>query len=362
MATFAAIGERLLTLPELDDLATQTRSTDDDGRGFALGEELGAVGDGAKTPYQRIGIGKPLTITVEQVYLGNYPDTLAWLPGANKGDVLVTSAHKPFEQFAAAPRAIHMFEKKPERRKSIQQKATQKGSPLVFYSPAVTDKSTIFTLEMAVDRDFDEKAGKALGKAFSAAGALPVFATAAPFLIAAGVAIPLGVQAANLLARPNTFFSATFHVDFDRPGTTATPKGLRVVVPDGHEGDFEGFHLDKADFVLKDAENKPYDGAIAYMVLSFDGTERNEFKKWKATAVTAALTEQFFGGGDILEGAIDIIQDGLGLYNDLTFQKKAVDAKAKSDTLTGDAKDKELELYKAYKSNIQNEDLKATLG
>ncbi|MFZ0529835.1 MAG: hypothetical protein WAL91_04790, partial [Propionicimonas sp.] len=60
-------------------------------------------------------------------------------------------------------------------------------------------------------------------------------------------------------------------------------------------------------------------------------------------------------GGD----AIGIAQEALGLYNDLTFMKKATDAKAAAEALPpGGDKEKAEAAYTAYLKNIQNADLK----
>ena len=55
--------------------------------------------------------------------------------------------------------------------------------------------------------------------------ALPVFASAAPFLIAAGTAIPIALKAANLLARPHVFYEEHVELNFARPGVAL---GLRA--------------------------------------------------------------------------------------------------------------------------------------
>ena len=113
---------------------------------------------------------------IETVYIGDYPDTMPLIPWVDKGDVLVDSAHKSFEDFAAAPRAIHLLEADAALRSSIEAKATEQGSPLVYYFAAITDISILFSLELSVDRELNSQIGEAFGKAVSAAGALPVFA------------------------------------------------------------------------------------------------------------------------------------------------------------------------------------------
>jgi hypothetical protein len=122
MPIAAALGETLVGLDELDEVAGSSgdeirefvdKSEPDPG--FALTvdgnvtigpAELAKAREAKSSaiPYEGIGVGKPLTIVIETIYLGDYPDAMPWVPYFQGGDVLVTSAHKAFESFDAAPR------------------------------------------------------------------------------------------------------------------------------------------------------------------------------------------------------------------------------------------------------------------
>jgi hypothetical protein len=379
MPIAAAVGETLVDLDALDAVADKSRAKL---RNFVEKPEVdsefymtvdGDVQIGAKDfakareakspskPYQGIGPGKPLTIVIETIYLGNYPDPTPWLPFQDTGDVLVTSAHKAFESFEAAPRAVHLLEKDAERRVSLKAKAAHEGSQLVYYSPAVTDVSSIlFSLELSVDLDFDKEIGNALTKAVTAAGALPVFAPAAPYLVAAGVAIPIALSAVSLLARPHTFFAEHVELNIDRPGVELAQPGALVFYPGDDKRAFAGYKLKGRE--LRDRKGNPYRGELSYAVISLDGTERKAFEDWSATAASAALLERFFSSGEVISSALGIVSDSLVLYNDMTYRQKAADALKKSKTAKGAEKKRQKDLYEAYVKNIKTEEIRKTVG
>lgn len=274
MPVAAALGETLVSLDELNDVADSSGelirafvAEPEPDPGFALNvagnvtlglAEFANARDvkSPTVPYEGIGTGKPLTIMLEKIYLGDYPDAVPFFP-ISRGDVLVTSAHKGFESFDAAPRAVHLLEEDAERHTSLKAKATQQGSQLVYYSPAVTELSILLSIEFSVDRDFSKEVGDALAKAVTGAGALPVFATAAPYLVAAGVAIPVGTKAANLLARPRAFFGEHAELNFNRAGVELAQPGALVLYGGRDARAFEGFKLGPG-FELRDGAGAPY--------------------------------------------------------------------------------------------------------
>lgn len=313
-------------------------------------------------PFPEIGVGKPLTVRIEHVYLGDYPDSVRWFP-VDKGDILVTSAYEWTDVFEAAPRAIHALRRRPDRRSAVEFSAVQEGTRLVYCSPAVTDSALTITFQLSVDRDFDESLGQAVGKALAGAAALPVFATQAPFLLAASVAVPITQKAANLLARPRTYFSSTEIVNFDQPGLEASKGGGLVVYPDREDvGKFGSCRLREGDFVLRDDAGRAYDGDVPYMVISLDGTRRDGLEKWSSTALTAAMTSRFFGGDSTVTEAMKVVGEGLALYNDVNYERQARDVldniKKENDEAT---RKKLVERYTAYRANVTNDVLKKSL-
>jgi len=272
----------------------------------------------------------------------------------------VTSAHKGFQVFDAAPRTMHLLQPRVKRRTYPKVRATGQGSQLVYYSPAVADMSILFAVELSADRDFDAELGTKFATAVSAAGALPVFAPAAPFLVAASTAIPIATKAANMLARPRTFFEGHVELNMSRPGVMLAQPGALVLSPDGEEDAFHGHKLHR--FRLCDVvTGEPYRGSTPYVVISLDGGERPDLEGWTAQAASAVLLERFFAPDELIGQALDVATAGLSLYNDMVFRDKAADQLAKAKRATGAAKGQYEAAAAAYKKNIRNEEIRATV-
>ncbi len=378
MAMLAALGEKLYDLDELDEVVLSKKEAIqeyiDDPKGqprFSVSEgdvQIGHVelakaveAKSSAVPYQGIGFGKPLTITVESVYVGDYPDAVRFTPWAERGDVLVTSAWKPFERFQAAARAVHLLQENAARRSYPKVTATSQGTRLAFYSPAVTEMSIFFSVELTVDRDFSSEVGDALAKAMTGAGALPVFAPVAPYLVAGAVLVPIGMNVAKMLARPRPFFAEDVEVNFTRPGLDVAQTGAYVLYPGGDKKPFAGYDKLRG-CVLRDSNGTPYGGELPYVVISLDGTPREKLEGWAATAASALLLERFFAQDALMAEALDVVTSGLVYANDMTYRQKAVEALEKSKTLKGPKKKEQEELYKAYVKNIQTKELRDTVA
>jgi hypothetical protein len=191
---------------------------------------------------------------------------------------------------------------------------------------------------LSVDRDFKSEIGDALAKAVNVAGALPVFAPAAPYLVAAGIAIPIASKAVNLLARPRTFFGENVELNFARPGVELAQPGALVLYPGGDDGTFDRRYKLGRSFVLRDSKGAAYNGPLPYVVISLDGTEHLAFEGWSATAASAVLLERFFASGELISDALGVVTDSMKLYNDMTYRVKAADALEKSKSLRGASK------------------------
>lgn len=381
MPVAAALGEKLLDFTELDSLAesdahgvAEFLDRDDVDDSFevqisgarAIGPaELARAREARspRNPYQGIGLGRPLTITIERIYVGDYPDALPWVPGFNVGDILVTSAHKAFQTFDAAPRAVHLLEPRAALRSSLKAKAVGQGSQLVFYSPAVADFSILFSVELSADRDFNKELGESFAKAVTAAGALPVFASAAPFLIAAGTAIPIALKAANLLARPHVFYQEHVELNFGRPGVGLAQPGALVLYPGGDDRPFVDMYDLGDDFHLRHVESGDrYAGPVPYVVISLDGTERPDLKTWSAQAASASLVERFYEPDELMTRALDIVTEGMSLYNDMGYRQRAEDALARARASNGEQRKKHQAMYATYLKNIQSEAIRKSLA
>jgi len=151
---------------------------------------------GEVVPFEAIGLNKPLTIMVRHVYTGKHPK--GYLFDKSK-DMLLTSAMKGLVTYAAAPRAVNFLRRDVVAGTDMQTiAATEQGTPLIFYSPALTESSSILTLEIIFD-EFPQAAFDALSSALGSAAGIPLFASANFYLSAAGMVMKLLGQASESL-------------------------------------------------------------------------------------------------------------------------------------------------------------------
>lgn len=376
MAIEAVVGEKLFAIWELDSVEQDagyeisdvlTGSRDDFTFNLTGGRTLElpdlALAQKAADPeivdFTGIGPGKPLALILETIYVGDYPDTMRWIPGLQRGDILVTSSHKPFQEVPGAARAVHMLQADAQRNSYLEFKAHAEGTRLVYYSPAVTDISIQFTFELSVDREFDSKLGDSLRQAFLGAAALPVLAPHAPFLVVASGAVPIATEAADMLARPHTFYEEGVEINMSRAGLRRTQASAFVLYPDGDESPFAGkYTMKRGDWVLRDSDGEPYSGPLPYVVLSADGADRPELEGWSGQTASAALLERFFTPDSFLSTSLDLATKGMSLYNDAVYRDKAADALKAAEGLKGDAKKAKMDQYNAYVKNIRDQDIR----
>src|SRR5690242_3765153 len=127
-----------------------------------------SVLEGPIIGFEPIGIGKPLTIQIRHVYTGNKAHGF-W---GNK-DMLVASATKGTGSFAAAPRAVNFMVPQSVNNQNFRAvAATDKGTPLVYYSPALAASSSVVTIEVMFS-SFPKEAFDAVSQALSAAAGIP---------------------------------------------------------------------------------------------------------------------------------------------------------------------------------------------
>lgn len=282
-------------------------------------------------PFKPIGVNRPLTIRLEWAYPGNLPPS--WF---GKG-ALISSAVKSEQTFDAQPRALNVIVNRVQKHAPIAVlQATQNGTSLIFHSPAVLDRSLVLTLEMAfdnVDTDFFGTIGTVLG----AAGGLPVFAAASPYLLAAGTLVGLGANVANRLFDAGAEFRASHAIDFDMPGRISTPAGFYVLTRDPLEATTLRDYALKPEAPLpgevrpaspggltKREGGTPYQGDTPYLVISLDGTpDENLDKGFMPTAVTAALLTRFYAVRDASNTDANELIKALTLFNDLRYRNEA---------------------------------------
>ena len=87
-----------------------------------------------------------------------------------------------------------------------------------------------------------------------------------------------------------------------------------------------------------------------------DGADRKEHR----LVGDLCFLERFFAPDELISQALEVVTEGIVLYNDMTYHQKA-SALKKSKTLTGSKKKQQEDLYKAYVKNIQTKEIRETV-
>jgi hypothetical protein len=289
-----------------------------------------------------IGSGKPLSMIFRHLYTGRFPKSS--LLGGSRKDVLVSSAVRDvFTTFNAAPRAVNMIKRRVSPKSNISGvDATESGTPLIFYSPAVTMVSTTTTIEMSFD-DFPEELVTRVGSAIAQAGNIPIFGPYGPVMIGVGMAVKLVSTVVNSLTDSRAEFGVTERLEFELPDGRPTEAGHLVLCQSSFDPTPFTFELGTGLV----HNGKAYDGDEPYIVLLLDGKRQDAFKDFTPTAATAALLEKFLNQKEGSEVLIGSIVDAVKVFNDVRFRREA-------DRLSGELKnlDANSEQAKALQKKI----------
>jgi hypothetical protein len=368
MPIYYALGEALVTSRELHDkeasgqLAEFEQAATKGSRGASVQFSTGKLStdnvqrseaSGQVVPFEEIAIGKPLTIEIRHVYTGRHPKTHVFHETA---DMLVTSALKSIATFNSAPRAVNFAVRRVKPNHGFSQvPATDQGTPLVSYSPALTEYNTVLTLEIGFD-EFNEQALKVLGNAFSVAAGIPVFTAANKYLLAASAITKIAADLGSFLFDKGPVFAATEPIELLHPGAPKTSAGYRLITDD---------QLDHATLSrltisnagkLVDRNGRPYEGDLPYIVISLDGRANDTYKQFTPTAASAALLDKYYAIREGQTQELGPILDALKLYNDMKFRTQADDIKQRMaglDPNSAEYNQKKVE-YEAAVANIVN--------
>jgi hypothetical protein len=324
MATYRIFGDEVLTKAEFAERRTANFT-----EGLEAGESLaGSPLEAAfATPdllesqpgaaqFVEIGVGKPLTILIREVYTGRFP-VKPFLGSSGKPMAVVTGL-KDYSVFAAASRAVNFLMKDIHPHTRIKAPSTfTDGTNVVAYSPAVVTESFHFTVEMAFDR-FDGGLFDALSKGLTAAAGIPLLLPAQGYLLAAGGLLKAGSDWADALIDGKASFSVTDTLDFDVPGSVPPKADFRVLC----KFDARGMRYSSDDGLLQ-ADGTPYKGDEPYVVVSLDGAPRKSLEAFAPTVATAGVLKQFFDMRDGTEASVTAVLDAFKLANDMKYREKA---------------------------------------
>jgi hypothetical protein len=274
---------------------------------------------GDEVPFEEVGFGKPLLVEIRHVYTGRFPR-----PGIfdKTKDMLVTSAMKNLATFNAAPRAVNFMQRDVRTHHRLSNPAaTEQGTPLVHYVPALTERNAVVTFEIGFD-EFPDEMFDLVGGALNQAAGIPLFVSASTYLLAAGAITKLLGNLGSRVFDRSPVFKATERLTFMRPGEPIPQADFRLITEEDVDPTLlRDFKVTSEGLI--DASGRPYAGDIPYIIISLDGRKYDEYKNFTPTAASAAILERYYSIRDGQEQALEPLLDALKLYNDWRFRKKA---------------------------------------
>jgi hypothetical protein len=375
MPVYYAIGDALVNDEELIEARAtgklKTFAADLKAKGqaaaveFSTGKATGAnlnlaaaPGVGGTTAFTPIGMGKPLAVEVRHLYTGLHPE-----PGVFRDrpkDMMLSSAVKAPTVTAPAPRAINLLREGVNHNSDISTvAATEPGTPLVYYVPALTEPAQVVTLEMIFDM-FPQDLFTMAGRALTQAAGIPIFAPASGYLMAAGMIINIIGRIGEKLFDGRVALRVTDQLAFDRPGSEIPRADFRLLVMENFDPRILQTHAVRGGKLVNTSTGAPYAGDHPYAVVSLDGAEKKAYEAFRPTAVSAVLLERFYHVGG--QGQpLDPLVDALKVYNDLQFYQRAKDAKGRRDAITdtnSDAYKKADADFQALRKNVLTQEFK----
>jgi hypothetical protein len=317
-----------------------------------------AVSDGGKRiGFEPIGIAKPLTVEIRHVYTGNKAEGF-W----GTKDMLVASAMKSISTYDAAPRAVNFLVPKTKNNRNFRAvDATDKGTPLICYSPSLAQSSSVVTVEVMFS-GFPKETFDAVSQAFSAASGVPLFAPASGYLVAGSIVTKLLGNIGKSLSDGTPALKRSEEITFVTPGSDEAVAHFALLISDGVEDSvLRDFKInDKGALARVDDENALYDGDYPYAVISLDGRENDDFKSFTPAAATAAQLDKFYNINDGGSQPLGTLVDALKLYSDMKFRDKATTVADKLKGMDKSSKEYQdlLAQYNAYVNNIGAKELK----
>lgn len=320
------------------------------------GSERGPLPPGA-VGFESIGIGRPLTISIREVYTGQYP---VWNLFGGKKDMLVTSAIKSIATYEAKPLALNFLTKKVSSQTRMERpQASREGTPIVFYSPALTERSLTLDLTIVFDQ-FPADLFEGVANAFESAAKIPVFFTSGSYLIAAGAIARLAGQLGEWFLDGQPSFEASEAINIDWAGTVPAAPGFALITArdlDRHDPTFRDRHRIVNGTLVNSASGARYAGDIPYIIISLDGREDPGLASFLPTAASAAMLSRFFGIKDGQSKPLDYLVDAIKVYSDFHFRQEAdrIDRElAGLDATTDEGKKQQKELLAKRQTFVKN--------
>ncbi len=278
--------------------------------------------------FVEVGIGKPLSIVLRQVYTGQFPQKHLF---SSTKPMLLTTAIKDISTTSAAVRAVNIVKDKVSPHSSMAgPAATAEGTNLIYYSPAVVSPLINITVEM-IFQDFDPQIFSRASQLFQNLGGVPIFMPASGYLMGASTVLKLAGNVGQALFDGQPVLSETMQLDFSFGGGSIPVPGFWVFSESPL--DLKSFLFDPTQGLL-DRDGKPYSGDEPFVVLSIDGTKVESLANFSPLLASASVLGKFYNQKDGSEVLSDTILDSVKLFNDLSYRKKADALKQKLSALT----------------------------
>ncbi|HEX8449525.1 MAG TPA: hypothetical protein VF652_08040 [Allosphingosinicella sp.] len=361
MAVYRIYGNKLLSKAKFAEALSEGAgdaleakdflATDSAEPGFGRSSGLESTPPPAATQFVPIGLGKPLTILIREIYTGRFPSK-GFLGSSGKPMAVVTGL-KDYSVYAASSRAVNYLLKdvKPHTRFKAPPTFTE-GTNVVAYSPAVVTDSFHFTVELAFDK-FDDHLFDVVSKGLSAAAGIPMIMPAAGYLLAASTLVKIGSNLADGLVDGRASFSVTDSFDFNLPGSAPPAADFRVLC----HFDAAGMTYDPARGLLN-ADGSVYNGDEPYVVISLDGAVRKNLESFAPTVATAGIMKQFFNMRDGAEIVSTSLIDAMKLANDMKYRGEAAALRKQLESAAATDKAALQARLDALNKNILNEELR----
>jgi hypothetical protein len=305
---------------------------------------------GPVRPPSPVDFGKPLNIMIRRIYTGKFPEK-KFLGGGRK-PMLISTTVKDVTTTSAGARAVNVLKQGVTPKAVFNGPgAAEEGTPLAYYSPAVT--SPFITVGFTIIfEDFDQGLFDRISKLLGASAGVPIFVPASAYLMAASTVVKLAGDVGNQVLNGHPVLDENLQLDFSFGGGVPPQPGFFIISSGPIDG--KKYQFDTMRGLINTSTSNPYDEEDPVIVVTVDGTAVDGVSNFTPLLASASLLGRFFSQKEDSEVATDTILSAVKLVNDLTFRKKAEEAKAKMAALpTGDPERAKLEAaIKAFNQNI----------
>jgi len=238
--------------------------------------------------------------------------------------MLVISAMKGITSYDGAPRAVNFLRNDALQHTSYREiAATDVGTPLVFYTKALTSVSTVISLEM-IFQSFPSELFQSMTKLFNAASSIPLFAPASEYLVAASTVSKVVGDLGKALIDGTPAFKQTEPISFITPGTNLPTARFVLLTNDTADRSmYQNYKINDAGALVAISDGTPYNGDEPYIIIFLDGREVSDYEKFQPTAASAAILERFYNIGSNVVQPADSLIEAMQLLSDMKYRKDA---------------------------------------